>query len=68
MRAVLEQAAAAGLNVVRTFAHTTEPKYPLQAGGAAKSQAVPAACPRTVPAALHSDGKVLHLQRHFMPL
>lgn len=68
MRAVLEQAAAAGLNVVRTFAHTTEPKYPLQAGGAAWSQAVPAACPRRVTAALHSDGKVLHFKRHFVPL
>lgn len=32
MRAVFEQAAAAGLTVVRTFAHTTETKHPLQAG------------------------------------
>ncbi|KAL4422049.1 hypothetical protein ABPG77_004865 [Micractinium sp. CCAP 211/92] len=30
VRAVFEQTAAAGLNVVRTFAHTTETKHPLQ--------------------------------------
>ena len=29
---MFEQAAAAGLNVVRTFAHTTDPHFPLQVG------------------------------------
>jgi hypothetical protein len=32
VREVFEQAAAAGLNVVRTFAHTTDPHFPLQVG------------------------------------
>lgn len=31
VRSTFQQAAAAGLNVVRTFAHTTDPAYPLQA-------------------------------------
>lgn len=30
VRSVFQQAAQAGLNVVRTFAHTTDPMYPLQ--------------------------------------
>lgn len=30
VRDVMERAAAAGLNTIRTFAHTTDPAYPLQ--------------------------------------
>ena len=34
-REVLQEAAAAGLNVIRTWAHTSDPLYPLQVGGGA---------------------------------
>lgn len=45
MRAVFEQTAAAGLNVVRTFAHTTETKHPLQAGqGGVASEEAATSC------------------------
>lgn len=36
MREALRQAAGSGLNVLRTFAHTTDDNFPFQVGGAAR--------------------------------